>query len=129
MRLYYLEIVSHDAAAVRKTYEALHAVTFSEPDELLGGAIACVLSDGSRVGIREPLRETETPVVRPYWQVDDIGKCVAHLETLGATIAVSPLEIPGKGTFAIYLLGANDHGLWQPWKPAGQTLSIRPPTQ
>jgi hypothetical protein len=25
----------------------------------------------------------------------------------------TPLEIPGKGTFAIYLQGDVDHGLWQ----------------
>jgi hypothetical protein len=23
------------------------------------------------------------------------------------------MEIPGRGWFAIYLLGGNDHGLWQ----------------
>jgi hypothetical protein len=27
--------------------------------------------------------------------------------------AIAPLEIPGKGTFAIYLQGGVDHGLWQ----------------
>jgi len=24
-----------------------------------------------------------------------------------------PMEMPGRGKFAIYLLGGNDHGLWQ----------------
>ncbi|HEY0670976.1 MAG TPA: hypothetical protein VGD27_01855 [Longimicrobiales bacterium] len=28
-------------------------------------------------------------------------------------VAHEPLEIPGRGTFAIYLQGGNDHGLWQ----------------
>jgi len=28
-------------------------------------------------------------------------------------VAHPPLKIPGKGTFAIYILGGVDHGLWQ----------------
>ena len=29
------------------------------------------------------------------------------------SLAVRPMGIPGHGTFAIYLQGGNDHGLWQ----------------
>ena len=79
----------------------------------LGGARTCTLLDGSIVGIRGPLRDTEDPVVRPYWLVDDIEQAVANVEAEGAKIAMPPMEIPGKGKFAIYILGANDHGLWQ----------------
>jgi len=60
MKVHYLEIVSRDMDAVCKAYELAHSVSFSEPDEYLGGA-----------------------------------------------------KIPGKGKFAIYILGSNDHGLWQ----------------
>jgi hypothetical protein len=31
----------------------------------------------------------------------------------GGELAHPPLEIPGHGTFAIYLQGGIDHGLWQ----------------
>jgi len=113
MKIHYLEIVSHDVDAVCKAYETTHSVSFGESDELLGGARTCVLPDGSIVGIRGPLRDTEEPVVRPYWLVDDIAQVVANLESVGAEIAVPPMEIPGKGKFAIYLLGSNDHGLWE----------------
>ena len=113
MKIHYLEIVSDDVNAVCKAYEAAHVVSFSEPDEFLGGAKTCALPDGSTVGIRGPLRDTEEPVVRPYWLVDDLEQAVANIEAVGAKIAVPPTEIPGKGRFAIYILGSVDHGLWQ----------------
>jgi len=113
MKVHYLEIVSHDVDAVCKAYEITYSVSFSEPDELLGGARTCTLLDGSIVGVRGPMRDTEEPVVRPYWLVDDIEKAVTNLEATGAQVAMPPMGIPGKGKFAIYLLGSIDHGLWQ----------------
>ncbi len=32
---------------------------------------------------------------------------------LGATIALEPMEIPGRGQVAIYFLGGIEQGLWQ----------------
>ncbi len=54
-----------------------------------------------------------TVAVRPYWLVDDIDAAVAAAVKAGGQLAVPPMEIPGHGTFAIYLQGGNDHGLWQ----------------
>ena len=71
------------------------------------------LAGGGLVGVRAPLRETEEPVVRPYWLVDDIAAAVAAAVQAGGEVAHPPMEIPGHGTFAIYLQGGNDHGLWQ----------------
>lgn len=113
MKIHYLEIVSHDVDAVCQSYEILHGVSFNEPDAMLGGARTCILTDGSIFGVRAPMRDTEEPVVRPYWLVDDIATAAENLEAQGATIAVPPMEIPGKGHFSIYILGGNDHGLWQ----------------
>lgn len=113
MKVHYLEIVSNDVEGVCIAYEATYGVTFGEPDEMLGGARTCTLGDGSIVGVRGPLRSTEEPVVRPYWLVDDIEQAVAKVEARGVEIAMPPMEIPGKGRFAIYILGGNDHGLWQ----------------
>lgn len=33
----------------------------------------------------------------------------------GGPLAVEPTEIPGHGTFAIYVQGGVDHGLWEKW--------------
>ena len=113
MKVQYLEIVSHDVDSACNAYEAAHSVKFGEPDELLGGARTCTLADGSIVGVRGPLRDTEDPVVRPYWLVENTDQAMGVAEAAGALIALPPIEAPGKGKYAIYLLGGNDHGLWQ----------------
>lgn len=94
-------------------YSATNGVTFGEPDAGLGNARTAALAGGGLVGVRAPLRETEEPVVRPYWLVQDIQASVAAVVQAGGEVAVPPMEIPGHGTFAIYLQGGNDHGLWQ----------------
>lgn len=113
MKVHYLEIVSRNLDAVCRGYEEAHSVRFSDPEKLLGGARICELPDGSIVGVRSPLREDEDPVVRPYWLVEKIDEALAAVESQGAEVAMPPTEIPGKGKFAIYFLGSNQHGLWQ----------------
>lgn len=112
MKLHYLEIVAADVDAVCAAYEAAHGLTFASPDPLLGGARTAPLPDGGSIGVRGPLRETEEPVVRPYWLVDDLHAALDAAAMQGAVVAHPPLEIPGKGAFAIYSQGEVDHGLW-----------------
>jgi predicted enzyme related to lactoylglutathione lyase len=113
MKVYYLEIVASDVGAVCAAYEAAHGIKFGSPDLLLGSARTAPLSDGGSIGVRGPLRDTEKPIVRPYWLVDDIKVALDAASKQGALVAHPPLEIPGKGTFAIYIQGDVDHGLWQ----------------
>jgi predicted enzyme related to lactoylglutathione lyase len=113
MKVHYLEIVASDVDAVCAAYEAAHGITFGSADLLLGGARTAPLPDGGSIGVRRPLRDTEEPVVRPYWLVDDIDAALAAAAKQGAVVAHPPLAIPGKGTFAIYVQGDVDHGLWQ----------------
>ncbi|MBT8486183.1 MAG: hydroxylase [Phycisphaerales bacterium] len=113
MRLQYLEIVT---PSVNETCDALakmHGVTFGEPIAEFGNARTAKLKNGGRLGVRAPMRETEMPVVRPYLLVDDIEAAVKAAETAGAIVAIPPMEIPGQGTFSIYILGGIEHGLWQ----------------
>ena len=86
---------------------------FHLPDAGRGNARTAEMPGGGVVGVRAPLRETEAPVVRPYWLVDNIEAAVAAAVTAGGEIAHPPMEIPGHGTFAIYLQGGIDHGFWQ----------------
>jgi predicted enzyme related to lactoylglutathione lyase len=113
MKIQYLEIVTKEVDAVCAAYALAHNVRFEEPDAGLGQARTARLADGGLVGVRAPLRDTEEPVVRPYWLVDDVAAAVAAAVQAGGELAVEPTEIPGHGTFAIYLQGGNDHGLWQ----------------
>jgi predicted enzyme related to lactoylglutathione lyase len=113
MKVHYLEIVTSDVDAVCAAYEAAHDIKFGSADPLLGGARTTRLPDGGAIGVRGPLRNTEKPVVRPYWLVDDIKATLDAAAKQGAFVAHSALEIPGKGTFAIYIQGGVEHGLWQ----------------
>lgn len=109
----YLEIVTPEVDATCDALENLRGVSFGEPIPELGYARTAPLDSGGRIGVRAPMRETEEPVVRPYLLVEDIGAAVDAAQTAGAEIAMPPTEIPGRGKFAIYILGGIQHGLWQ----------------
>src|SRR5688500_3614986 len=113
MKVHYLEIVTSEVDAVYAAYEDAQGVTFGSVEPLVGAAGTATLPGGGSIGVRGTLRHTEEPVVRPYWLVDDIEAALAAATKQGAFVAHSPLEIPGKGTFAIYIQGDVDHGLWQ----------------
>lgn len=113
MKIHYLEIVTPDIDAVCTAYDSICTTPFGEPEATLGNARVAVLGTGGFVGVRAPMHEAEVPVVRPYWLVDDINAAVARAVASGAEVAHPPLEIPGRGTFAIYILGGVHHGLWQ----------------
>jgi len=113
MLVQYLEIVTPDVDATCAGLERMHGVRFGESEAGLGNARTAALSNGGRIGVRAPMAEHEGPVVRPYALVDDIESAVKAAEAAGAEIALPSTEIPGHGTFAIYILGGVQHGLWQ----------------
>jgi len=113
MHIHYLEIVTDQVDAVCAAYAASNGVTFGEPDASLGNARTAGLSGGTLVGVRAPMHEAEEAVVRPYWLVGDIEAAVAAAVAAGGEVAHPPMEIPGHGTFAIYIQGGIHHGLWQ----------------
>jgi len=113
MKIHYLEIVTEEVDAVCSAYAAANSVQFGEPDAALGNARTAPLPGGAMVGVRAPMHETEQPVVRPYWLVDDIEAALAASVEAGGEVAHPPMEIPGRGTFAIYIQGGVHHGLWQ----------------
>lgn len=113
MRIQYLEVVTRDVDAVCAAYASANGVQFGEPEPGCGHARTAKLAGGGLVGVRAPLRESEEPVVRPYWLVHDIAAALAAAVEAGGTVALPAMEIPGHGTCAIYLQGGNDHGLWQ----------------
>ena len=98
--------------AARAAYERTLGLAFGELEMMLGGAVVAELPGGGSIGIRPPLRDDEAPVTRAYALVPDIQAAVAEVEALGAEIAVPPMEIPGKGWCAIYILGGVEHGFW-----------------
>lgn len=112
MQVHYLEIVTPEVDSLCGQYTAIYGVTFTEPVVGLGGARVAELG-GGRIGIRAPMRDTETPVVRPYLLVDDIKSAVELAAEAGAEIAMQPTEIPDQGLFAIVIHGGIECGFWQ----------------
>jgi predicted enzyme related to lactoylglutathione lyase len=113
MRIQYLEIVTPELDGVCASYEKAFGVTFSDPVPELGGARTADMPDGGRVGVRGPMRDDETPVVRPYALVDDLEAAMSAAEAAGAEIAIRSMPLPGQGTIGIFILGGIESGVWQ----------------
>ncbi|MEM1182718.1 MAG: hydroxylase, partial [Acidobacteriota bacterium] len=105
MKIFYLEIVTAAADETVNALEKTHGVTFGDAVPELGNARTADLKDGGKISVRAPLRDDEGPVVRPYILVEDIQGAIKAAEEAGATVALPPMEIPGQGLFAIYILG------------------------
>jgi predicted enzyme related to lactoylglutathione lyase len=113
MKVHYLEIVTPDVDRVCGSYRLSLGIEFGDPDPALGNARTALLPDDSWIGVRAPMHESEQPVIRPYWLVQDIEQAVHAVEENGGIIAHLPMEIPGKGKFAIFIQGNTQHGLWE----------------
>lgn len=113
MQVHYLEIVTPDVDATCAALAGVHGVTFDSPVPEFGNARTAALDGGGLLGVRAPMRPDEDPIVRPYVLVEDLDAAVEAAEAAGGTIALPPMEIPGRGRFAIYILGGINHGLWQ----------------
>ena len=113
MQVQYLEIVTAEVEDTCAALAATHGVAFGEPEPALGNARVAVLINGGRIGVRAPLADHDAPIVRPYMLVDDIEAATAAAQKAGATFAMTATEAPGHGTFAIYMLGGHQYGLWQ----------------
>jgi predicted enzyme related to lactoylglutathione lyase len=113
MNIHYLEIVTNDVDREVKLFETAQQLEFGEPVPELGGARIAAAPMGGSIAVRSPLRDTEMPVVRPYFLTETIAQTVDALDKQGAEIALPPTQIEGRGTFAIYIVGGIEYGLWQ----------------
>lgn len=113
MKAHYVEIVSKRADDQIKSLEKVHGLSFGPKIQDLGQARVATAADGSMVGVRAPLAEHEKPIVRVYFEVADINKAVKAAEEAGALVAYPPTKQGETGTWAIYILGGIQHGLWQ----------------
>jgi len=113
MQIQYLEIVTPNVEETCINYELIHGLYFSKSDQRLGNARTAMFENGGMIGVRAPMHDKEEPVIRPYTLVEDIEQAAAKAVKSGGEIAHPPYEIPGLGKFAIYIVGGNQHGLWQ----------------
>ena len=113
MHVHYLEIVCEDVDAQGAARERVHGLSCGPPGPDLGQARVADQTDGSRVGVRAPLAEHEQPIVRTYAAVEDIGRAIQDAEAAGGMVAYPPTKQGDTGTWAVYILGGLQHGLWQ----------------
>ena len=113
MGVHYLEVVCEDVEAHCANLARVHGLAFGEPVAELGGARVAEAGDGSLVGVRAPLAAHEQPIVRTYLAVEDIERAAEDAAAAGGVIAYPPTQQGSTGTWAIYLLGGVQHGLWQ----------------
>ncbi len=113
INIHYTEIVCNDVASQCAALERLHGLSFGAPVAELGQARVAETSGGSLVGVRAPLAAHELPIIRTYVEVEDIAQAVKEAEAAGAVIAYPPTQQGDTGTWAIYMLGDLQFGLWQ----------------
>jgi predicted enzyme related to lactoylglutathione lyase len=113
VRIHYLEIVSQDVGAQCAALEQMHGLSFGPAAADLGQARVAEAPDGSLIGVRAPLAQHEQPIIRTYLEVEDIARAVEEAEAAGAAIAYPPTRQGETGTWAIYILGDVQIGLWQ----------------
>lgn len=111
--IHYLEIITPDAEAARDFYSQAYGWRFSDMAPELGNSFVASLPGGSLCSIRAPMHDQEKPTVRTYIRVTDISTSIQRTAELGATVALDPVEIAGRGKIAIYLYGGIEQGLWQ----------------
>ena len=113
MKIHYLEIVCPNPKETAESLGIVHGAEFAGPVGHFGNAYIMTRQDGSRIGVRAPMHESETPVTRPYILCSNVKAAVEALEARGVIIMHPPLEIPGEGTFAIYMENDIQYGLWE----------------
>lgn len=113
MKVHYLEFVCADTNAQCEALEATLGVSFGEPVAALGHARVATGKDGAQIGVRAPLAPHEAPIIRTDFAVDDIAAALSKAEAAGATIAYGPAQQGDTGTWAIYIMGSLQIGLWQ----------------
>ena len=111
--IHYIEIVTPDIDNLCTIYTKSLGIQFSSMVPELGNAKVSELPGGITIGIRAPMHETETPVVRTYLLVNNLENSVKEAAQSGANILLDRMEIPGRGIIAIYEIGGIQQGLWQ----------------
>ena len=113
MTIHYLEIVTNDVDGTIAMYEAAQGLEFGAPTAALGNARTAAFPTGETIGIRSPMHDAESPVVRPYYLTEALLETIDKVEQLGAEIALPPMAIDSHGIIAIYIIDGLHYGLWQ----------------
>ena len=96
------ELATSDVAKSKAFYGDVFGWTFGGSDEYVEPQVG-----GRTIGGIMPRPDTIPAEVPDHWLVyfgvDDVDQGVKHAESLGATLAAGPIDIPDTGRFAVFI--------------------------
>jgi predicted enzyme related to lactoylglutathione lyase len=111
--------------ALMKFYTSLYGWTWDVGDEQMGYYSIASLNGAAVMGIGQGPGGAGAMV--PYFYTDDIAISAATATSLGGTVFMGPMEVPGAGVMALITdpTGAV-HGLWQAREFQGFGVAYEP---
>jgi uncharacterized protein len=95
----HFEVMGRDGATLRKFYGDLFDWQLSEIEGMDYGLVDTGTAPAGGIGASD---DNPTGYVTVYVEVDDLEASLEQAKSLGATIAVEPMEIPGGGRIAMF---------------------------
>ena len=123
----HIELNTDDATKAKKFYRRVFDWKLS--DTKMGPGMTYTMLDvgkGTGGGIQKKQMAGAPTAWLPYVEVDDVKKTIAKAKKAGAQIMVEHMEIPGMGSFGIFVdpTGAG-LGVWQT-APKGRRAAAKP---
>jgi uncharacterized protein len=95
----HFEVMGTDGAALRKFYGDLFGWQIDELEGMDYGLVDTGTAPAGGIGANA---NNPTGYVTVYVEVDDLEPALEQAKSLGATIAVEPMEIPGDRRIALF---------------------------
>lgn len=116
--LTHFEVITTDVEGTRTFYEKAFGWKFQTFGPDLGNYVMGELPNGTTCGIRPPeTAQSEQPGILNYVLVKDVKQAVKDAKGLGAKVIAEPMEVPGMGWLAVYLVHGVPNAVWQSAKP------------
>jgi len=117
----FTELASTDPAATRRFLQRAFRWTFRSVPMPQGEYLSFDIPGGGRGGIR-PTQPTEAPSSLSYVRVPELRRALERVERAGGTIVLSPVDVPGMGSFFWFKIpGGPILACWQDAVPGTDT--------
>lgn len=112
--LTHFEVITTDVDGTRKFYEKAFGWKFQTFGPEFGNYVMGELPNGTTCGIRLPeAAQGEQPGILNYVLVKDVKQAVKDAKGLGAKVVAEPMEVPGMGWLAVYLVHGVPNAVWE----------------
>ncbi|MFT7579053.1 MAG: putative enzyme related to lactoylglutathione lyase [Myxococcota bacterium] len=117
VNVHYLENVTPDVEESCEVFSRSLGLDFGLPDVELGNARVATMANGSTMGIRAPLSDSEGPLSRTYLRVEDLDAATESARAGGAKVALAGMTLGSNGRISIIVQGGVEVGFWELPKP------------